>query len=68
MTTIMDMNSGKELVEPEEYDDEVLNASWLPPQPEPALRAAEIDHGRQEKPLPPLDAESFLKAVYRYQE
>ena len=68
MTTIMDMNSGKELVEPEEYDDEVLNASWLPPQPEPALQTAEIDHGRQEKQLPPLDVDSFLQAVYRYQE
>ena len=68
MTTIMDMKSGKEIVEPEEYDDEVLNANWLPLQPEPALQAAEIDPGRQEKPLPPLDAESFLQAVYRYQE
>jgi len=68
MTTIMDMNSGKALFEPEEYGDEVLNANWLPPQPQPALQTVEIEHGSEKVQPPPVDVDSFLQAVYRYQE
>lgn len=68
MVTIMDMTTGKVIGEPEEYDDEVLNASWLPPQPETALQLQEVEHVAHELQMPPIDVEHFLEAVYRYQE
>lgn len=68
MTTIMDMNSGKALFEPEEYGDEVLNANWLPLQAQPALQTVEVEHAAPELPPAPVDVDSFLQAVYRYQE
>ncbi|NMF89977.1 hypothetical protein [Aromatoleum petrolei] len=69
MVTIMDMTTGKAIEEPtEEYGDEVLNANWLPPQPEVAARLQEVEHAAHEAPVPPIDVEHFLEAVYRYQE
>lgn len=70
MVTIMETNFENVIAEPEEYGDEVLNASWLPPpaqsaaaEPEPPPRRAPAADAS-----PPLDADSFLQAVYRYQE
>lgn len=69
MVTIMDMTTGKAIEEPtEEYGDEVLNANWLPPQPEVAARLQEVEHAAHDAQLPPIDVEHFLEAVYRYQE
>ncbi|NMG75310.1 hypothetical protein [Aromatoleum diolicum] len=68
MVTIMDMNTGKVIEEPEEYGEEVLNASWLPPRPEPALQVQQVEHIETEPKAPPMDVEHFLEAVYRYQE
>lgn len=68
MVTIMDMNTGKLIGEPEEYGEEVLNASWLPPRPEPALQLQQVEHIATEPKAPPMDVEHFLEAVYRYQE
>lgn len=68
MVTIMDMTTGKVIVEPEEYGDEVLNASWLPPRPAPALQLQEVEHIETAPKAPPVDVETFLDAVYRYQE
>ncbi|NMG44790.1 hypothetical protein GPA22_13760 [Aromatoleum toluvorans] len=66
MVTIMDMTTGKAIAEPpEEYGDEVLNANWLPPQPEVAAQLHEVEHAPD---TPAIDVESFLAAVYRYQE
>lgn len=66
MIRVMDMSTGK-IVEDEfgRFEDEVLNAEWLPPQPELALGlqvagAAPRPHG--------VDAEHFLDQVYRAQE
>lgn len=69
MVTIMDMTTGKVIGEPtDEYGDEVLNANWLPPQPEVAARLQEVEHAAHDVQKPPIDVEHFLEAVYRYQE
>ncbi|HJV25044.1 MAG TPA: hypothetical protein VJ673_05120 [Aromatoleum sp.] len=70
MVMIMDMTTGKVITEPEEYGDEVLNASWLPPQREPAvqLQLVQVEHIETAPKAPPIDAEHFLEAVYRFQE
>ena len=68
MVTIMDMNTGKVISEPDEYGDEVLNASWLPPRPEPALQLEQVERPPADTKAPPIDIEGFLRAVYRYQE
>lgn len=63
----MDMNLENVIAEPEEYSDEVLNASWLPP-PTPPETAQPLLEPVATVDAPPLDADSFLQAVYRYQE
>lgn len=68
MVTIMDMTTGKVIGEPEEYGDEVLNASWLPPQPAPQLGLQSVEHIETSPKAPPGGVEHFLEAVYRYQE
>lgn len=65
MVRIMDMNSGKVIREPDVYDDQVLDASWLPGL-EPALQLQEIDAGRSARAV--TDAETFLATWYRSQE
>ncbi len=50
------------------YDEEVLNANWLP-QPELARQAREIEARRgRRKPAQPEDVDAFLQSVYRNQE
>lgn len=68
MVTIMDMTNGKVIEEPEEYGEEVLNASWLPPRPAPALQLQAVEHIETKPKAPPVGVEEFLDAVYRYQE
>ncbi|THF59391.1 hypothetical protein [Pseudothauera rhizosphaerae] len=68
MVIVMDMSSGKPAaIEAPAYDDEVLNASWLP-QPEVAPQLQEHPTAEVRRMPPPEDVEAFLKAVYRYQE
>jgi hypothetical protein len=71
MVIVMDMSTGK-IEKPEEedkaavefgpFEDEVLNAGWLP-QPEARLEV----HVREDKPAV-ADAEAFLRALYLNQE
>lgn len=68
MVTIMDMTTGKVIGEPEEYDDEVLNANWLPPQPATVPGLQEVAATGAGPKAPPIDVEHFLEAVYRFQE
>ncbi len=70
MVIIMEMCTGNVIGNPDEYGDEVLNANWLPPQPEPALQLQHVEHVEVagNPPAPPLDVDDFLRAVYRYQE
>lgn len=68
MVTIMDTNLENVIVVPDEYGDEVLNASWLPPPAQPGAGEAPRQPAATVDALPPLDADSFLDAVYRYQE
>ncbi len=68
MVIYMDMTSGKKIEEPvAPYDEEVLNASWLP-QPALQLGLQMAETARQEPALAPTDVEGFLAAVYRFQE
>lgn len=71
MVVIMEMSTGKIIEEPVvEYDDEVLNASWLP---HPAVQAglqtvAEAETIRSHKAYVPEDPDRFLRDLYRLQE
>lgn len=68
MVIVMDMQTGKETRQPESYDEEVLNASWLP-RPELGLQVLPYDsHREPERIAPPEDVDAFLRAMYRSQE
>jgi len=66
MLKVMDMTTGK-IIEDEfgSFEDEVLDAGWLPPVPELQLGLREV---RQEaRADSEFDAEAFLSKVYRNQ-
>lgn len=69
MVIVMSKTPGSEIAsyENERYDDEVLNAGWLPPGLIPHLE--EVVHTRHppRKP-PPEDIDAFLQSIYRNQE
>lgn len=67
MITVMDMTTGK-IIEEEfgRFEDEVLNAGWLPPQPELQLGLQEVH--RIASVLPAVDAAAYLDRIYRSQE
>jgi hypothetical protein len=67
MLTVMDMSTGK-IIEEEfgSFEDQVLNAEWLPrPEVQLGLQPAV---GHPAARLPIQDAESFLKNIYMSQE
>jgi hypothetical protein len=74
MVIVMDMSTGKidDKQNPEEaaaeefgpFVDEVLNAGWLP---QPALRL-ETHHHTEKTAAVVVDADEFLRALYRNQE
>jgi hypothetical protein len=72
MVIVMDMSTGKidklhnaEAAAEEfgEFVDEVLNAGWLPPAPR-----LEIHEHPVKKTAPAVDADEFLRTLYRNQE
>jgi hypothetical protein len=67
MIVVMEMSTGK-IIEDEFglFEDEVLNAEWLPPQPELRLGLQEIVH--TSVALRDIDAESYLDRIYSSQE
>ncbi|MGE5467713.1 MAG: hypothetical protein ACM3Y9_09845 [Ignavibacteria bacterium] len=67
MIRVMDMSTGK-IIEHEfgGFEEEVLNAGWLPPQPELQLGLQEV-HAAAATPRE-IDAASYLDLVYRSQE
>lgn len=67
MIRVMDMSTGK-IIEDEfgRFEDEVLNAGWLPPQPELRLGLQEVQHATQA--ARDIDAASYLERIYRNQE
>lgn len=67
MIRVMDMSTGK-IIEDEfgSFEDEVLNAEWLPPLPELQLGLQEVSHAHP--PPRDVDAESYLDRIYRNQE
>ena len=67
MLVVMEMSTGK-IIEDEfgRFEDEVLNAEWLPPQPELrlGLQRAQVSAPTSRC----IDAESYLDRIYRSQE
>jgi hypothetical protein len=66
MLKVMDMTTGK-IIEDEfgSFEDEVLDAGWLPPVPELQLGLSEVRH--EVRADSEFDAEAFLSKVYRNQ-
>jgi hypothetical protein len=66
MIKVIDMTSG-ELLESEfgAFEDEVLNAEWIPASPELRLGLQEVQH--HAAPAREVDADAFMAAMYRYQ-
>jgi hypothetical protein len=66
MLKVMDMTTGK-IIEDEfgSFEDEVLDAGWLPPVPELQLGLQEVCHAASGDSE--VDADAFLSKVYRNQ-
>lgn len=67
MIVVMEMTTGK-IIEDEfgRFEDEVLNAEWLPPRPELQLGLQEAVPASA--PPADIDADDYLARVYRSQE
>lgn len=67
MIVVMEMSTGK-IVADEfgRFEDEVLNAGWLPPLPELQLGLQEVQHTAAA--ASEIDAASYLDRIYRSQE
>ncbi|THF62844.1 hypothetical protein E6C76_16375 [Pseudothauera nasutitermitis] len=71
MVIVMDMSADNKpaAIDPAPYDDEVLDAGWLPrPEIAPRLQEHAAEAAREPRMPPPMDVEAFLAAVYRNQE
>ena len=68
MIRMMEMSTGK-IIEDEfgRFEEEVLNAGWLPPQPELQLGLQEVPRTLRTS-RDNIDAASYLDRVYRSQE
>ncbi|PTD95888.1 hypothetical protein [Pseudothauera lacus] len=67
MVIVMEMSTGR-VADPEPaYDDEILDAGWLP-RPEPGLQQVEHCRTPERHLPPPEDIDAFLAAMYRNQE
>ena len=64
----MDPEADPEQPAPEPYDDEILDANWMPRPEAPlrVIRSAARDEGHP--PTEPEEAEAFLEGIYRNQE
>lgn len=70
MLMVMDMSTGK-IIQDEfgSFEDEVLNAGWLPPQPEVQLGLQEVQpECASGQAAADLDADAYLRQVYASQE
>lgn len=67
MIRVTEMSTGK-IIEDEfgRFEEEVLNAGWLPPQAELQLGLQEVPHTMQA--ARDIDAASYLDRIYRSQE
>lgn len=67
MIVVTEMTNGK-IIEDEfgRFEDEVLNAEWLPPRPELQLGLQEVVP--TPAPATEIDAEAYLARIYRSQE
>ncbi len=67
MITVMEMSTGK-IIEEEfgRFEDEVLNAGWLPPQPELQLGLQEVQRTADTARI--VDATAYLDRIYASQE
>ena len=67
MVIVMDTQTGIRMAETTEYDEEVLNAGWMP-HPDLQLREAVHTEMLGRKPRRTVDPEEFLRNIYRLQE
>ncbi len=69
MVIVMSMSAGREIetYENERYDEEVLNAGWLPPGLIPRLEEI-VETRHTPRTPPPEDVDAFLQSIYRNQE
>lgn len=67
MVIVMETNSGVRETGGVEYDEEVLNAGWLPC-PELHLQQVAGFDRRLRKPGFAVDPDEFLRGIYRLQE
>lgn len=67
MVIVMGTDSGERETGSTEYDDEVLNAGWLPC-PDLQLQRAGQSELLGRKPRSAVDPEEFLRSIYRLQE
>ncbi len=68
MVVVMDMSSGKRLEEISTYNEEVLNANWMPREAlQLGLRSA-VETYRKPRPEVPPNVDAFLHNMYLYQE
>lgn len=67
MLMVMEMSTGK-IIEDEfgAFEDEVLNAEWMPASPELQLGLQEVQH--RATTSHEVDAEAFLAAMYLNQQ
>lgn len=68
MVIVMDMSTGKRLEEISTYDEEVLNANWIPRE---ALQLGlqSVEEARQISRVDePRNVDAFLHNIYLYQE
>jgi len=67
MIRTMEMSTGKIIADEfGRFEEEVLNAGWLPPQPELQLGLREVQHSA--RVACNIDASSYLERIYRSQE
>lgn len=69
MLMVMDMSTGK-IIEDEfgSFEDEVLNAGWLPPQPEVQVGLQEVQPDASRSAVTDFDADAYIHQVYAAQE
>ncbi len=67
MVIVMDTQTGIRMAGTTEYDEEVLNAGWMP-HPDLQLREAVHTAMLGRKPRSTVDPEEFLRNIYRLQE
>ena len=68
MVVIMDISTGKRLDEISTYDEEVLNANWMPREALQLGLQSAVETYRKPRAEEPRNVDAFLRNMYLYQE